>query len=222
MGLDLNQLLLFAPAFVIAIAVHEASHALSATLLGDPSPRAAGRLSLNPLRHLDPLGTITLVLAGFGWGKPVMVNPSNFRMNPMTGMALTAVAGPLSNIITAILFGLFYRFYLVPSVMAQFATGGTGPGDVMLTFVQLISAIIYINVALAVFNLIPLPPLDGFSVLMGILPRQQAMRIAPLAQYGPGALLLLFFFVPFVLKIDVVGRIIGPPISFLFKAIVGR
>jgi Zn-dependent protease len=222
MGLDLNQLILFVPAFVIAISVHEASHAFSATLLGDPSPKAAGRLSLNPLRHLDPLGTIALLLAGFGWGKPVYVNPSAFRISPRTGMALTAVAGPLSNVVTAIVFGLFYRFYLLPSAVSAMALNRAGSNDVLLTVVQLVSAIIYINVMLAVFNLIPLPPLDGFSVLMGVLPRKQAMMIAPLARYGPGALLVLFLFVPYVLKIDLVSRVIGPPISLLFRAIVGR
>ena len=222
MGLNLSQLIYFAPAFVIAIAVHEASHALSATLLGDPSPKAAGRLSLNPLRHLDPLGTITLFLVGFGWGKPVYVNPSAFRINPRTGMALTAVAGPLSNIVTATVFGLFYRFFLYPSVVSSLATSPAGPDSTMMIVLRLVSAIAYINVVLAVFNLIPLPPLDGFSVLMGILPKQAALRIAPLAQYGPGALLLLFFFVPFVLKIDVIGRLIGPPIAIIFRTIVGR
>ena len=221
MGLNLSQLIYFAPAFVIAIAVHEASHAFVATLLGDPSPRAAGRLSLNPLRHLDPLGTITLFLVGFGWGKPVFVNPSAFRISPRTGMALTSVAGPASNILTAIVFGLLYRFVLYPSVVSGLATAAAAPSEISMVILRLVSAIVYINVVLAVFNLIPLPPFDGFSVLMGILPRQPAMRIAPLAKYGPGALLLLFFFVPFVLKIDVIGRVIGPPIAIIFRTIVG-
>src|SRR5512146_879708 len=118
MGLNFDELILLFPAFIIAIAVHEASHAFSATLLGDPSPRAAGRLSLNPLRHLDPLGTILLLMAGFGWGKPVYVNPGAFKnVSPRTGMALTAVAGPASNLLTAALVGLFYRFYLQPTFL---------------------------------------------------------------------------------------------------------
>lgn len=222
MGFNLNQLIYFVPAFVIAIAVHEASHALTATLLGDPSPKAAGRLSLNPLRHLDPLGTVTLFIVGFGWGKPVFVNPSAFRVNPRTGMALTAVAGPLSNIITATVFGMFYRFFLYPSAVSGLITNPAGPSQTTMIVLQLVNAIAYINVVLAVFNLIPLPPLDGFSVLMGILPKRAALRIAPLAQYGPGVLLLLFFFVPYVLKIDVISRVIGPPIAFIFQTIIGR
>lgn len=220
MGFNFDQLLLFLPAFIIAIAVHEASHAFSATLLGDPSPRAAGRLSLNPLRHLDPLGTFMLVFAGFGWGKPVFVNPAAFKTNPRTGMALTAVAGPVSNLLTAAIVGLFYRFYLQPTLLPQLILG-RGTNDWMGTALQVVQAIIYINVLLAVFNLIPLPPLDGFSVLMGVLPRPAAMRIAPIARYGPGLLLLLFF-VPYVLKIDLIGRVIGPPIAFLFRIILGR
>jgi Zn-dependent protease len=221
MGFDFDQLILFFPAFVIAIAVHEASHALSATLLGDPSPKAAGRLTLNPLRHLDPLGTFTLVFAGFGWGKPVFVNPGSFRIDPKTGMALTAVAGPVSNLVTAGLAGLFYRFYFLPTIAEQMVSSPTGPDDWVIWAFQLIRAIIYINVLLAVFNLIPLPPLDGFSVLMGLLPYPVAMRIAPIAKYGPGILLLLFF-LPFVVNINIIGSVIGPPIDYLFRLIVGR
>lgn len=221
MGLDLEQLILFLPAFVIAIAVHEASHALSATLLGDPSPRAAGRLTLNPLRHLDPLGTITLVFAGFGWGRPVMVNPDFFRTSPRAGMALTALAGPASNLLAAAALGVFYRLYLEPTATSELMTGALGSSNWLLLAVQIARAIIYINVLLAIFNLIPLPPLDGFSVLMGILPGGVAARIAPLARYGPGILLLLFF-LPYVARVNVFGNLIGPPINFLFRAIIGR
>src|SRR5450759_868115 len=109
-------------------------------------------LDLNHLRHLDPLGTITLFLVGFGWGKPVYVNPSAFRISPRTGMALTAVAGPLSNIVTATVFGLFFRFFLFPSAMSGLATNPGGPSEVMVVALQLVHATAYINVVLAVFN----------------------------------------------------------------------
>jgi len=204
MNLSLDSLLLLVPAFVIAISMHEASHALAATLLGDPSPRLQGRLSLNPLRHLDPIGTLTLFLMGFGWGKPVIVNPHNFKINPFAGMAITAFAGPLMNLLLAVLFALPFRLDMpLNSVMFDLA-----------------GAIASINLLLAVFNLIPLPPLDGFSVLMGILPRPLAMKIAPIAQYGPGVLLAMFA-LGYVFKLNIIGSIITPPIRLLQPLIFG-
>lgn len=204
MNLSLDSLLLLVPAFVIAISMHEASHALAATLLGDPSPRLQGRLSLNPLRHLDPIGTLTLFLMGFGWGKPVIVNPHNFKVNPFAGMAITAFAGPLMNLLLAVLFALPFRLNMpLNSVMFDLA-----------------GAIASINLLLAVFNLIPLPPLDGFSVLMGILPRPLAMKIAPIAQYGPGVLLAMFA-LGYVFKLNIIGSIITPPMLLLEPLIFG-
>lgn len=204
MGFDLDQLLWLAPAFIIAIAVHEASHALVAHLLGDPGPRKDGRLTLNPARHLDPLGTIALLFVGFGWGKPVMVNPWYFKVGPITGMALTAFAGPLSNLVVGALFGLPIRLDMeLPREVLRFAYLAAS-----------------INVLLAVFNMIPLPPLDGFSVLMGILPRRLGAVIAPMARYGPGVLLAVFA-LSYVFKIDVFGRVLGPPYRFLLPIVLG-
>ena len=171
-------------AFVIAITLHEASHALVATWLGDDLPRLQGRVTLNPLRHLDFLGTVMILIASFGWGRPVLVNPYRLRFGSHRGMALVAAAGPASNVILALL--------LTPVARQLVAASGT---DVMTLAVVLI---IQLNLFLAVFNLIPLPPLDGFSVLIGLVPRETANRLDGLRRYGPGLLIALFLLIAIV------------------------
>ncbi len=201
---SIDQLILWVPVFVIAITIHEASHALVATLLGDTTPRKQGRLTLNPLRHLDPLGSILLVLKGFGWGRPVLVNPTEFRGNPVTGMALVAAAGPLSNVLLAVLAAVPLRTQMDLSTQAT---------DFALTMVG-------VNATLAVFNMIPLPPLDGFSVLVRFLPIPLARSAMRLAQYGPGVLLALFF-LPSLLHVDLIGPIINLPTTMLARLVLG-
>lgn len=217
---SVDRLILWLPAFVVAIAVHEASHALAASLLGDSTPRRQGRLTLNPLRHLDPLGTITLIYAGFGWGKPVFVDPGQFRIHPITGNAIVAVAGPLSNVVLAIVFGLPDRFHLEPTQSALLSAPMIGSINLLALTVALVKTTAAVNLLLAVFNLIPLPPLDGFSVLMGVLPRSYAIAIAPLAKYGPPALLMLFALSYFGIM-DVFGRVIMPPFNALYPIVIG-
>ena len=171
-------------AFVIAITLHEASHALVATWLGDDLPRLQGRVTLNPLRHLDFLGTVMILIASFGWGRPVLVNPYRLRFGSHRGMALVAAAGPASNVILALL--------LTPVARQLVAASGT---DVITLAVVLI---IQLNLFLAVFNLIPLPPLDGFSVLIGLVPRETANRLDGLRRFGPGLLIALFLLIAIV------------------------
>lgn len=176
------MLLLMVPGLLLAVTVHEVAHGWVADRLGDPTARLAGRLTLNPVPHIDPLGALAFVLAGFGWARPVPVNARNLR-RPIRDMAWVAAAGPLSNFLTAfvglVLLVLVSRFVESPFV-ARPVTG-------MLRFVYTF------NLGLAIFNLIPLPPLDGGHFLPYFFPRRSWPLLARLQQYGPLILLLLVF-----------------------------
>jgi Zn-dependent protease len=182
-------------ALLVGITVHEFSHAFAATRLGDPTPRYRGRLSLNPLAHLDPVGTMLLFIAGFGWGKPVEVNPRLMRGDPKTNMALTAVAGPLSNLAVAALAGLAIKLDIVPW-RSPFNVPNLAYWSADDYLGLYLSSIVLFGIILAVFNLTPLWPLDGFSVAVGILPRDLSRELERLRLWGPGLLLLFLFGIP--------------------------
>src|SRR5918997_7214342 len=166
-------------ALLVGLTFHEFSHALVADQLGDHRPRAMGRLTLNPIPHIDPIGALMLVIAGFGWAKPVMVNPAALRGGRQS-MALVAFAGPIANVIVAVAFAVVHRVMSLTGAESGF----------LLTLVALI---VQLNVLLAIFNLIPIPPLDGFNVLLAFLPPRQAMTVQQYAPYGIIVLLLLIF-----------------------------
>ncbi len=176
---------------MIAFTVHELSHAVTADYLGDPTPRRMGRITLNPLKHLDPIGTLLLIIAGFGWAKPVMVNPMNMRGNPRTSMAIVALAGPVSNLLMAAIAAVVFRLGLV--------SFGTATSGFSASF--LLSEFIWINLILAFFNLIPIPPLDGSKILYALLPGELVYRLRPLEQFGFLLLMAVVFFVPAVLDV---------------------
>lgn len=193
-GASVSALLISAAAIILAITVHEFNHAFVAVSLGDPTPKLMGRLSLNPLRHLDPIGTVLLFIAHFGWGKPVSFVPSNLRINPLIGSAAVSFAGPLANILFAMLLVFLFRTFrpdFDPLV-----------GSFFMLLIQF-------NVLLAAFNLIPIPPLDGFGVVQGLLPPRLAYSLEPLRLYGPFILLAAVFVGP-ALGIDVIGPILDP------------
>ncbi len=198
-------------ALVLGITVHEFSHALAATWLGDTLPERQGRLSLAPTAHLDVMGSLMFLVAGFGWGKPVQYNPYALRAGPRTGPALVALAGPASNIILAAIFAVPVR--LLTLVPQSAASGSTF--SVLLT---LIMGIVTYNLVLAIFNLIPVFPLDGFSVLLGILPAELAYQWEQTRQYGFFILLLLLFAMNYI---PLLGEILFGPVDALTHLLTG-
>jgi Zn-dependent protease len=175
-----QQLVLVVPALLIGVTVHELAHGVVADRLGDPTARAHGRLTLNPLPHIDPLGAVAILLTGFGWAKPVPVNAYNLR-RPVRDMAWVAAAGPASNLLAGFLAALAW----------QMLAGAGAPAVVALPLQGLLGATYAVNVSLAVFNLIPLPPLDGGHFLPYFLPRRTWSALHTLEQYGPFILLIL-------------------------------
>jgi Zn-dependent protease len=205
----------FAITAILAFAYHEFAHAFVADRLDDPTPRSFGRITLNPFVHLNAFGILMLFLLGFGWAT-TPVNPSRLRGNPRTSMAIVAIAGPLTNLFMALLYAFPIRAGLFTP------TPSTGSA---LTLSQFLLMGIYINLLLFAFNLLPIPPLDGFTILLGLLPPDMAYRLAPFRQYGPMillAILILPSFVPglsgfgvFPLIIDPLMRLFAPILTGL-------
>ncbi len=189
---------------IMSVVLHEVSHGLMADRLGDPTPRMQGRLTANPLKHLDPVGSVLVPLltslAGFtfGWAKPVEYNPYNLT-NRRRGEFLIAAAGPASNLLIALIFGLALRFLAVGATLSD-------PVMAVMTFIVLI------NIMLAIFNLLPLPPLDGSKLLLPLLPKQYGNVRMTLERFGPLFVILAIFFV---------WQIIWPIVPAIFRLITG-
>lgn len=197
---------------VVAFTVHEFAHAWTADRFGDPTPRTQGRLTLNPLAHLDPIGSLLLLVTGFGWAKPVMINPYALeRRNPAAPM-LVAAAGPASNFLLAALAALPVRLGLVAVSLRG--------GELLPTAFQLLDAFIYINLLLMLFNLIPIAPLDGEKVLTYFLPRSGQAFMEQIRPYGTLILMGVIFLLP-RFGINILQALIVRPMLFLYSVLIG-
>jgi len=172
LNLDLRRIALILPAVLVGFTIHEFSHAIVAVRLGDTTPRDQGRLTLNPLAHIELIGLLMILFAGFGWAKPVQINPNNFK-NPKNDEILVSLAGPFSNLLFGIGFGLLLKTLLTVA-SGIFYIGGFGE-----ILYQILAYFIRINLLLAVFNLFPIPPLDGSHILLSLIPdRYSGFKIA--------------------------------------------
>lgn len=201
---------------LLAITCHEVSHGYIAWKYGDPTARMLGRLTLNPLKHIDFFGTLMLVVVGIGWAKPVPVVTENLR-DPKRDMIWVSAAGPITNLLLALASALVLRLVLLVSP--------AGGPHFMLEPLQYMAAFsIYINLLLAFFNMIPIPPLDGGRVLMGLLPHRQALALGKIEPYGMIVIILLVFFTPvfsyLLLPMLMLGvkLLAGPHSMLVFKA----
>jgi len=185
---DFFSILISMPSILIALTVHEFSHGYVAYQLGDPTAKSMGRLTLNPLAHLDVIGTIALVLFHFGWAKPVPVNPYYFQ-NPRRDMMWTSLAGPAANFMMAILLGFFCKLVGIHEIFPRSANY-----DLNGLFQYFIGFTIYINIILGAFNLLPIPPLDGSNILKGLLPPHLAQEYSRISNYGMFILIGLILF----------------------------
>ena len=190
------------PALFLSLSIHEFAHAYTAYKLGDMSQKYRGRLTLDPLKHIDIVGFLCIMLCGFGWGKPVQIVDTNFK-NRAKGNAIVAFAGPFSNILLAIFFAIVIKILSMTGVLGLMATNNIG-----IILIQMLSVTIYFNIVFAVFNMLPIPPFDGSKVLFYFLPRKYKNIMYTLEKYSLIILLVLII-------TNVHYYIVGPIVNFL-------
>ncbi|MBI5016984.1 MAG: site-2 protease family protein [Deltaproteobacteria bacterium] len=206
----LRELTLLAVPLLLAVTFHEAAHGYVADRLGDPTPRAAGRLTLNPIAHLDPVGTLVFVVTrAIGWAKPVPVDPRHFR-NPRRGMLWVSLAGPGANLLVATVFALLCRLLVRVPIDEEGWLGVRVLAPLALVSVRGVT----LNLGLALFNLLPVPPLDGSQVLAGLLPERAAQAMGVLQRYGFALLLVIVFS-------GVLDRTLFPALDLMTRVLLG-
>lgn len=203
--MNIQEIIITAPPFLFALTVHEFAHGYVAYRFGDPTASNLGRLSLNPLKHLDPIGTLAFFLIKIGWAKPVPVDPRYFQ-NPRQDMLWVSLAGPGVNLALALVSALLAKLIIL--------TAAGMPRYLIMPLLQMTVASIWINIMLGVFNLVPIPPLDGSKILLGLLPRELAHSYSRLEPYGFIILLILFY-------TGILPKVIMPIISFAHALIMG-
>ncbi len=212
---SIPEIITYIVILLTAFPVHEFAHAWTADHFGDDTPRRQGRLTLNPLAHLDLFGSLMLIIAGFGWAKPVMVNEFALRRRSSSALMWVSLAGPLSNLGMAILAAIPFRLGLV-SMFDVFMS----QGEILPNLAYFLYLFIVVNLFLMLFNLLPLSPLDGEKVLNHFLPPNLANALESIRPYGPLILMALIFVLPMV-GIDVIGSVIRPALGFLAGLLTG-
>jgi Zn-dependent protease len=202
--IDVVLALMLIGSFIVAVSLHECGHVLMAFLLGDRTPRSEGRLTLNPRVHIDSVGLLMCVIlafqpvqafpTGFGWGKPVKPDPWKMRVGPNAGVLLVACAGILFSLLIGAVVAVILRF--LPALIPQLYTNAY-----LIRIPQLVLVFACVNFSLAIFNIIPLYPLDGYEIVYTLLPERQAKQFARSAPYGPFIILAIFFLLPFLARL---------------------
>ena len=212
LGIPIDQLIARIIVLVVAFTVHELAHAWTAEWFGDDTPRMNGRLSLNPLVHLDPIGSLLLLVAGFGWAKPVPINPYALGRRSSLAVMWVSLAGPMSNFLMAVIAAIPMRIAISsPNALGLFSQP---------FLFNLLGDFIYINLILMLFNLIPIAPLDGSKIAAAVLPEKWGQAVERFSTFGPIVLLVLVFIGPQI-GIDVLGWIMNPVMNNLMKLLIG-
>ena len=211
---NIMELILVIPVLLLSLSIHEYSHGYVSYLLGDPTPKINGRLTLNPIKHLDLMGSLVLIITRrIGWAKPVPINPRYYK-NPKKGLMLVGIAGPGSNLIMAIFFALIFRVVIFFSNASSIGSIGVQVSDLQYVFLRFLLLAVIVNLSLGFFNLLPIPPLDGSNILRGILPRNLEKYLNKLQ--GPIGMVVLLI----LAYTGILWSMISPFVNFFLGVLI--